>query len=202
LSSIQGKDDLTTTHTPQKKQRYKHIGGKRWIEVRIKNPLQLFDAKDPAPFRERDLDDDFIEYVSACAREFSFNTPLKVMIYIEDPESKELSKESIREAIHSYFAYRIDLQQSELKSFLRRAQMFLLMGLFVLGVALTIAQNITLQNSPGFLGVLREGIVIFGWFSIWKPIELIMFDWFPLYEKLRFYRKLAITEIEIKFSSV
>lgn len=192
---------MTTAVVPPKKQRYKHIGGKRWIEVRIKNTLQLFDAKDPAPFRERDLDDDFIEYISASAKEFSFNTPLKIMIYIEDPESKELSKDSIREAIHSYFAYRIDLQQSELRLFLKRAQMFLLIGLCVLALALTVAQSIEQTDPPGFLGIIREGLVIFGWVSIWKPIELILFDWFPLYEKLRFYRKLAITEIEITFSS-
>lgn len=37
----------------KKKHRYKHAEGKRWVEIRIKNPLQLFDARDPALFRER-----------------------------------------------------------------------------------------------------------------------------------------------------
>lgn len=185
----------------KKKHRYKHVAGKRWIEVRIKSPLQLFDARDPAPFRERDLDDDFVEYVLSSAREFSISSPLKIVIYIEESETKDLSRDSIREAIHSYLVYRIDLQRGDLKSFMRRAQMFLLIGLAVLVLCISVAQSLVVPDPPGSVGILREGIVIFGWVSIWKPIELILFDWYPLFEKLRFYKKLLMTEIDIHFTS-
>lgn len=183
------------------KHRYKHAGGKRWIEVRVKSPHQLFDVRDPAPFRERDLDDDFVEYVFSSAREFSFPSALKIVIYVEESETKDLSKDSMCEAIHSYFAYRIDLQKGELKTFLKRSQLFLFIGLFVLGSCIGLAQSLKIPNPPGAVGILREGMVIFGWVSIWKPIELILFDWYPLFEKLRFYKKLLGTEIDIRFSS-
>ncbi len=186
----------------KKKHRYKHAEGKRWIEVRVKTTLQLFDARDPAPFRERDLDDDFVEYVTAAAREFSMSAPLKIVIHIEEAETKELPKDSIREAIHSYLSYKIDLQRSELKSFIKRAQLYLAIGLLVLGSCIGVAQSLHIPSPPGAIGILREGIVIFGWVSIWKPIELILFDWYPLFEKLRFYKKLLETEIEIRFGQV
>jgi len=185
----------------KKKHRYKHAEGKRWIEVRIKNPLQLFDARDPAPFRERDLDDDFVEYITASVREFSISTSIKIVIYIEEGESKDLPRDSIREAIHSYLAYKIDLQRGDLKAFIKRAQLFLVIGLLVLVSCLGVAQSLTIPNPPGSIGILREGIVIFGWVSIWKPIELILFDWYPLFEKLRFYKKLLGTEIDIRFTA-
>lgn len=184
---------------PKRKHRYKHSEGKRWIEVWVKNPQQLFDARDPSPFRERDLDDDFVEYIFASAREFPLASPLKIAIYIEDPESKYLSKDSIKEAIHSYLAYRIDLQRGDLKSFIKRAQFFLLIGLLILISCTSIAQNMEIPDPPGALGILREGIIIFGWVSIWKPIETILFDWYPMYEKLRFQKKLLETEIDIRF---
>ena len=183
----------------KKKHRYKHAEGKRWIEVRVKSPQQLFDARDPAPFRERDLDDDFVEYIVSAVREFSISSQLKIVIYVEEKEANELPKDSIREAIRSYFAFRIDLQRSELKSFMKRAQMFLMIGLFVLVLCLAVAQSLTVPTPPGAIGILREGLVIFGWVSIWKPIELILFDWYPLLEKLRFYKKLVGTEIDIRF---
>lgn len=184
---------------PKKKHRYRHIEGKRWIEVRIKSALQLFDARDPAPFRERDLDDDFVEYITASAREFSLSSPLKIVIYIEESETKDLPRDSIREAIHSYLTYRIDLQRGDLKSFMKRAQLFLLIGLLILVSCISVAQNLNVPAPPGAIGILREGIVIFGWVSIWKPIELMLFDWYPLFEKLRFYKKLLETEIDIHF---
>jgi hypothetical protein len=185
----------------KKKHRYKHAEGKRWIEVRVKSSQQLFDARDPAPFRDRDLDDDFVEYILSSVREFTMSTPLKIVIYVEENETKELPKDSMTEAIHSYFAYKIDLQRGDLKTFIKRAQIFLLIGLVVLGSCIGVAQSLIIPSSPGAIGILREGIVIFGWVSIWKPIELILFDWYPLFEKLRLYKKLLGTEIDIRFAA-
>lgn len=183
---------------PSRKQRYRNIGGKRWIEVRVKELQQLFDVRDPAPFRERDLDDDFVEYIVSSAQEFSFSTPLKIVIYIEGREIKELEKDSVQEAIRSYFLYQMELQSIALKSFVRRAQFFLLIGIIILVSCLAVAQSLTMSDHPSLVNIIREGIVIFGWVSIWKPIELLLFDWYPLYEKLRFYRKLSVTELEVK----
>ena len=185
----------------KKKHRYKHSEGKRWIEVRVKSAQQLFDARDPAPFRERDLDDDFVEYIVSAVREFSLSIPLKIVIYIEENENKDLPKDSIKEAIRSYFGFRIDLQRGELKNFIKRAQLFLVIGLVTLISCLGVAQSLSLPNPPGAIGILREGIVIFGWVSIWKPIELVLFDWYPLFEKLKFYKKLLGLEIDIRFTS-
>lgn len=182
-----------------RKHRYKHAEGKRWIEVRVKSSQQLFDARDPAPFRDRDLDDDFVEYILSSARELSVSTPLKIVIYIEEREPKELPIDSIKGAIRGYFSYKMELCRGELRAFLKRAQLFLLIGLLVLASCLSVAQNLPVQASPGPFGILREGLVIFGWVSIWKPIELILFDWYPLYEKLRFFRKIATTDIDIRF---
>lgn len=186
----------------KKKHRYKQSEGKRWIEVRVKSAQQLFDARDPAPFRDRDLDDDFVEYIVSSIREFPISSSLKIVIYVEENENKDLPRDSIREAIRSFFSYRMDLQRGELKNFIRQAQLFLLIGLVILVSCLGVAQSLTLPNPPGAIGILREGIVIFGWVSIWKPIELILYDWYPLFEKLRFYEKLLGTEIDIRFTSI
>ncbi len=122
------------------------------------------------------------------------------MIYLEENERNELPGDAIREAIRSYFDYKKDLQQRELKNFLKRARLFLAIGLFVLATCVGLAQNLTITASPGATGILREGVLILGWVSIWKPIELILFDWVPLVEKLRIYKKLLVTEIKIQFA--
>ncbi len=182
-----------------KKSRYKQAEGKHWIEVRVRSPQQLFDARDPAPFRERDLDDDCVAYIVASAREVPVNGALKIAIHIEEP-MKDLTKDSIKESIHEFFAYQLELQRSELKAFLRRSQVTLVLGLGVLAALLSIAQNIPVSQPPGALGILREGLVIFGWVSVWKPIELILFDWYPMVEKQRLFRRLLEADIDVRFS--
>ena len=185
---------------PPKKHRYKHVEGKHWIEVRVKSPQQLFDVRDPAPFRERDLDDDFIEYIVSSAMELSSRASLKLVIYIQDSESTGLTKESIREAIYNHLHYQIELNRTLLKRFLKRAQFFLLIGIFILTACLVAAQKIGTDPGGG-LEILREGLIIFGWVSLWKPIELVLFDWYPLYEKLSLFKNLMMAEIEVRFSS-
>jgi len=181
-------------------QRYKKVNGKQVIEIRVKEALQLFDSRDPAPFRDRDLDDDFTEYIIASADEFSIRTPLAIQIYISQ-KNNDVTPDSIIEAIHSYFEYQIELKRNQFTKIMRMAQLFLFVGLVFLFICLGISKWISSLDSEILSTTLREGIVIFGWVSMWKPLELILFDWYPIYDRIRLFRKLLKTEIKIMFEA-
>ncbi len=183
------------------KPRYRKSEGKHWIEVRVKTTQGLFDHRDPAPFREKDLDEDFVEYIYSALREFPLSTPIKIIIYIEEPETQTISSAAIREAIHAHFSYEISLRRRLMKQYWRRAQLFLLIGLSILALCLGISASLPEPRVPGTASVVREGFIIFGWVSIWKPIEVILFDWYPPFEILRYYKKLCSTDIAIHFGS-
>ena len=85
-------------------ERYRDIGGLQIIDVRINEAKQLFDLRDPAPFREKDLDENFTGYLEAYIDEVSTRRPLKIQIHITRP-SKYIKESIIREAIHEYFRY-------------------------------------------------------------------------------------------------
>ena len=88
-----------------------------------------------------------------------------------------------------------------MKSYWKRAQFFLAVGLLFLFSCLGLAQNIPVSENPNMTEIFREGLIIFGWVSIWKPIEVILFDWYQPYEDLKYYKKLKKTEIDIYFES-
>lgn len=182
-----------------RRSRYRKLEGKHLIEIKVRSPQQLFDARDPSPFRERDLDDDLVEYVVASAREIPSDDAIRIVIYVSEPEGKELNKIAIRDAIHEFLTYKIEIQHSELRAFLRRAQKFMVLGMVTLIMCLSFAQSMTVPTPPGWIGILREGLVIFGWVSVWKPIELFMFDWYPLYEMRRLFIRLQSAEIDLRF---
>ncbi len=184
----------------RKKQRHRQIEGKPLIEVRVKEPKQLFDARDPAPFRERDLDDDLAEYILSSAKEIPLSTPFIMRFYISHIGEPELDENTIRDGVHEHFRYQVTLRQRELQQFAKRAQLFFVIGSLVLTLCLTIAKQIPASNQTS-LAIIREGLVIFGWVSMWKPIELILFDWYPLFEKLRIYRKITLAPIDVKFQT-
>lgn len=187
----------------QSQQRYKVVDGKRQIEIRVRSVQQLFDSRDPAPFRERDLDDDFTEYITATADEFSQGTALRIQILVEESAPAEgLSVETIASAIHTHFQYQIDLKRIQLSKLFKTARLFLSIGIVLLLACLAFARLVEnhLQWKEGALAI-REGLVIFGWVSLWKPFELILFDWYPLYDRIRLLRKLLKTEVDIRFGA-
>lgn len=188
----------------RRKSHYKHINGRRLIEVKVRTLAQLFDARDPAPFREKDLDDDFFEYVSASAREFGGSTPPRIRIYVEErEESQEVEIRKTREianAFQAFLEYKIDLKESDLKYFLRNAQKFLLFGILILVSCLLISKSLRASPNENF-EVLAEGFTILGWVSMWKPVETILYDWFPIYETLKLFRLLKQSELELFYNA-
>lgn len=187
--------------SPATNQRYRIHNGKIVIEIRVRSVLQLFDARDPAPFRARDLDDDFTEYVVASVDELPVNLPLQILIYVEGPEIKELGPDAIREAIQTYFNYQIDLKRLQLSKIFKTARLFFAIGLCVLVGCLIFIRALDKAFPPeSYPPIFREGFVIFGWVSMWKPFELVLFDWYPVYDRIRLFRKLLAAEIEVRFS--
>lgn len=185
------------------RKRYRTSGDKSLIEVRVKNAQQLFDVRDPAPFRERDLDDDFVEYISTSVEEIGYNSNLKIVINIGEKEAESIDKLIIKEAIHAYLDYQIELKRLHLSKLFRTVRLFLFFGLASLFTCLFVARTIEKRFDPdSFFYVTREGFVILGWVAIWKPFELVLFDWYPVFDKIKLLRKLRDCEIDIVYVSV
>lgn len=187
--------------TPISRERYRIINGVRLLEIRVRSPLQLFDARDPAPFRARDLDDDFTEYIMASAEELTSRGPMKILIQIEEPARADLNANDIVDSIRSFFQYQIDLRRLQLTKLFKMIRLFLGIGFIFLVICLFLAK-VVLQSLPAdnaAASILHEGLIILGWVSMWRPFEAILFDWFPAYDRIRLLKKLLATEIEVTF---
>ena len=84
--------------------RYKLIDNKALIEIKLNTFSQLFDEKDPAPFINKDLDDDAAAYLFNSYQEFPHNIEFKISILIPERESQDPRIQTIENAIHSYFS--------------------------------------------------------------------------------------------------
>ena len=169
------------------------------IEIHVKEAPQLFDARDPAPFHERDLDESFATYLVASAEEQKIRSrQFSIQIDI-DEKHQTLDEEKIVTAVRSYFTYRAELKRLEFTRTLRMARLFLTIGLFILAVCLFIANLLKSIESDFIQSTLREGVVIFGWVSLWKPLELFLFDWYPTYDQIRLYKKILSAPINVVY---
>ena len=104
----------------------------RPIEVHVAELKQLFNAIDPSPFRERDLDPNAEEFIVEWGRELPRDAPLA----LQGQRLGEISKESL---------------------------------------------------------------LIGGWVAMWRPLEVFLYDWWPIRLEAQLYDRLSAMPVRIVY---
>lgn len=168
------------------------------IEVRVESISQLFDTLDPYPFPERDLDKDAEEYIVGWARELPRDAPISIVIHVSAAEAAKQDARTLTTALNRYFTYRTGIIVRDLNELFRVGRIALLIGLLVLALCLTGAKFAsTLLDNTDLSGFIRESLVILGWVANWKPIEIFLYDWWPLLRRRNLYRRLSEAHVEV-----
>lgn len=180
--------------------RYPCENGKCNIEIVMQDFHRLFDERDPARFREKDLDDDAVEYIVGSAKEISTARLGRLDVFLNQNVTDEL-KILISSAIHSFFQYESDLMKRRINETLKLGAKSLFIGLIFLTLA-TIASSTLRSPDQNFWHLFfREGFVLLGWVSMWKPLQVFLYDWWPLADLLKIYEFLSHIPIEVKNTS-
>jgi hypothetical protein len=167
------------------------------IEVFVDRIEQLFNSMDPSPFHERDLDDDAEEFIVSWAQEYPRRDPVSLVIHVNQIPPHPDAQQLVRTAMHHYSAYRAKMKRLELRHLLNQGRTSLIIGLVFLAACMLASQ--LLRRQPGTLSiVLREGLIIAGWVAMWRPIEIFLYEWWPLLRKGRLYQKLSRMRVEVR----
>jgi hypothetical protein len=168
------------------------------VEVFVDRLEQLFNSMDPSPFPDKDLDDDAEEFIVGWAHEFPINDPISLVIQVNQLPPGVDVQEKVPAAVHNYFAYRAKIKGFELRRLLKRGRTSLLIGLAFLATCLLISQMVT-RRWPGGLSILvRESLTIGGWVAMWRPMEIFLYQWWPIRRTRRLYQKMSRMHVEVK----
>jgi hypothetical protein len=169
------------------------------IALRVDEISQLFDTLDPFPFRDRDLDEHAEEYIVGWARELPRHQAIKIVVYAPHSELTSEHADQLGAALSTYFNYRADVIARDLKELFRIGRQSLLIGLAVLATCVLTARSLTVVLGSGNVShFVEEGLVILGWVANWKPIEIFLYDWWPLARRRDLYRRLSHAGFELR----
>jgi hypothetical protein len=169
------------------------------IEIRIGSIAQLFHSLDPSPFHEKDLDKDAEQFIVSWARELPRGRPLRIVVHLPEEQLTRPEAKAIGSAIPQFFAYRAQVIGLELKELFRVGRRALAIGVTVLLLSVVASQAVAarLQSRP--LGmVIVESLLIFAWVANWRPIEIFLYDWWPIVRRRDLYRRLGEAEVELR----
>ena len=168
------------------------------VELNLRDINQLFNTIDPSPFHDKDLDHDAEEFIVSWTREFPLDEPVVLVIYLSEiPVGKDLQP-MIEQSVQNYFAYRARIIRMEFGQLMKDGRKSLLIGGLFLVSCLTLSKLLIGQASGTFPSVERESLTIAGWVAMWRPMEIFLYEWWPLRRRQRIYEKMSRMKVELR----
>ena len=172
------------------------------IEVHVGELKQLFDAIDPSPFRDRDLDPKAEEFIVGWAKDLPRDASLALVVDLDREAGLPDEAAVLRDAIHEFFRHRAETHRQRLRELFRVGRTSLGIGLVALAAAIGLGDFLaTLMKGSRVGEIVRESLTIGGWVSMWRPLEVFLYDWWPIRNEARLSDRLAAMPIRIRYAN-
>ena len=169
------------------------------IEVHVTELRLLFNPIDPSPPRERDLDAKAEEFIVSWARSVRRDARLALQVDVDKPEVPAQA-EAVGDATHEFFRQRSLSASRRLSQLFRVGRTSLLIGVAFLALAVILAGVVSRAlGESTFAALLRESMVIGGWVAMWRPLEIFLYDWWPILAERKLYDRLSVMPVSVSF---
>jgi hypothetical protein len=168
------------------------------IEVHVGELNQLFNAMDPAPFRNRDLDPNAEEFIVGWARELDHDRPLALVVHLDRESPTDETAATLKDSVRRFFKERARVTRLKLRQLFRTGRLSLLIGLLFLAASVLGGDLMAgLLAGSRFAGVIQESLLIGGWVAMWRPLEVFLYDWWPIRREARLFDRLSEMPVRI-----
>lgn len=167
------------------------------IDLRITELSLLFHAMDPSPPGEKDLDPKVEEFIVSWARASHRDAQFALQVHVDQPAAPE-QIDTARDAIHEFFRQRSLSASRRLSQLFRVGRTSLLIGVVFLSVVVTVAGLVERAlGETQMSALIRESMVIGGWVAMWRPLEIFLYDWWPIRAERKLFDRLNTMPVTI-----
>ena len=121
------------------------------------------------------------------------------MVHVDRQDISGEDVAVVRQAVHDYFVARGESTRKRLRLLFRIGRTSLLIGLVFLSASI-LAGDLAAAALAGtqFGAVIRESLLIGGWVAMWRPIEIFLYDWWPIRGEARLYERLSTMPVNVE----
>ena len=176
-----------------------HAGAPAVLDLHLGELRQIFDSLDPAPFRQRDLDPKASEYIVDWARESPADRPLAIVVHLSGQPVAAGDGLMLGDAVREFYRGRAAATRQDLSRLFRTGRISLVIGLAFLAMAIVVGEALAaLISKESYAGLLQESLIIGGWVALWRPLEIFLYDWWPVRAQARLYDRLAAMKVSLR----
>jgi len=167
------------------------------LALRVREIAQLFNSMDPTPFLNKDLDPGANSFIENWASVYSSRSNFHITIHLEQwPEDGDPTG-MLTEAIHNHFSYKAVQTRKSLKHLLLQGRISFAIGIVFVTLCLLGANEIGRLGDNAGYNIARESLTIVGWVAMWRPMQIFLYDWWPLQKQIRLYLSLSHAHIQV-----
>ncbi|RJQ17226.1 hypothetical protein C4573_04205 [Candidatus Woesearchaeota archaeon] len=166
------------------------------VDIAADSLDELFAKHDPSPLHQRDLNPRIASELAEQIVFFPHRHKVKTVLHM----NKKLQKheQDIRTAFHHHFEFEYLDNQLHLDRRVIKARRILLFAFFIF-ISL-IALSFLIQHyfpDSVFWHIVSESLFVGSWVTLWHPIHLLLYEWIPLHENKKNFKRLM--EMELQF---
>lgn len=162
------------------------------LELNLSGQRQLFNSMDPAPFRARDLDPTVVAYIVDWAEDQPARAKLRMVVTLDQETVSDHDVDTLREALRENFRRRGQAERRRLTRLFRDGRWSLLIGVLFVAAAILVSDAIGgLVTAQRYVTLVQETVVIGAWVALWHPVNIFLYEWWPVSAQARLYDRLA-----------
>ena len=168
------------------------------IEVHVADLKELFNSFDPTPFHKRDLDPDAEEFIASWARDLPPEQPLGLLVHADHTAASPDATEIVHQAVRDHFKRKANETRQQLRLLFRNGRIALVIGLAVVAGSVIAGDLVeTMLRDSRFGSIIRESFLIGGWVAMWRPLEIFLYEWWPIRAEARLFDRLSAMTVRV-----
>lgn len=159
------------------------------IDVTADKVEDLFNHFDrSAPYIQRDLDQDLVNYIIDSAKELGKESFTICFTLTHLPDKVEIS--DIRRSVNSFFLSLVEVERNKFRHMIRKSLIFFCIGIGILFISVWVNQKLGSERTV-MADVFAEGLTVAAWVSLWEALATFLIKWFPHRTNINLFQRLA-----------
>ena len=130
--------------------------------------------------------------------ELHADLPLSLLVHVDREAAAADEVAVLQVAVREFFKQRAAVTRRRLRQLLRVGRTSLLIGVAAVAVSIALGDLIgKLVSDDRLDGVLRESLLIGGWVAMWRPLEVFLYDWWPIRAEARLFDRLSEMQVQV-----
>ena len=124
----------------------------------------------------------------------------RIVIHLPEAKIEDGLAPKTRAAIAAYCGAQIRLTRQKKREVHLQARRALPIGFFFWAacLGLSLASEAAFGHDTALGRVFGEGFIIAGWVGLWRPAELLLYEWQPYARDIRLYEQIRTMEVVIR----